>query len=930
MSKKLVVVESPAKARTISRFLGPSVDVLASMGHVRDLPLRELGVDTNNDFRPKYELTLNGKKVIKSLRTAAAQADAVYLATDPDREGEAIAWHLQELLQNAAQGDFHRITFHEITQNAIRNSFNQPGEIAEDLVNAQQARRVLDRLVGYQVSPMLWRHIGKGTSAGRVQSVALRLIVEREREIQAFKPEEYWNLDALFLTPEPKTRLKTRLSRLNEEKAVVSDGATAELLEHALQSPGVVHKVAKVASTPRNQYAPPPFITSTLQQAAGSHLKFGTTQTMRVAQELYEGIEIGKGAASGLITYMRTDSVSVAKVAQEEAAKFIRQTFGEDYLPAKPNVYRSRKSAQEAHEAIRPTDVNRTPDSLAPYLSGPQLRLYRLIWNRFVASQMAPAKQLDHVIEIESSGGGLATLQLPAIEDKKALQPGVVCTFRAAARETKFQGYLAVYSMKDLGDEDEMDNLGGVLPPLKPGSLCELIELLKEQCFTNPPSRYSEAALVKALEQNGVGRPSTFAATVNTILERKYVSKEKSSLVPTKLGFDVNDFLVQQMPDLFSVGFTAEMEDRLDKIEEGDLDWVSMLKEFYQQLLSWMGDSAIQPGTPPPGKELEPLLNRLFPEDFVFAEPVKKGRFVYDDKKFITSIRKQLAEKKVLTERQWKALLNTFAKYAAENPDFQAMITEAGFGEQVQNAIVASENKPEKKTQELPPEMLKLLEEMEKIEWEKPVKRGKRVYDDEKFFRSLQRQAQSDGSLTEAQIAVLSKLAAKYAGKIAGYAELAASLGWQQESDTAEPSEDGTPVAAAPPPPEEVKKIKMLLGMASQIKNWREPTSKGKRVYDDREFVSSLEKQFQQKGNLSERQVAALVKLLSKYSEQIPDFKEKGGSLGGITLQPQLLEEKCPNCGAPLVQRMGRGRPFIGCSAFPKCRYIAPKKKNEE
>ncbi len=929
MSKKLVVVESPAKARTIGRFLGSSVDVLASMGHVRDLPLRELGVHINDDFRPDYELTLNGKKVIKSLRTAAAQADEVYLATDPDREGEAIAWHLKAILNNSSKGPFHRITFHEITQNAIRNSLSHPGEIAEDLVNAQQARRVLDRLVGYQVSPMLWRHVGKGTSAGRVQSVALRLIVEREREIQAFKPEEYWNLDAMFLTPEPKTRLKTRLSRLNGEKAVVSDASTAELLEQALQSSGVVHKVAKVTSNPRKQYAPPPFITSTLQQAAGSYLKFGTSQTMRVAQELYEGVEIGKGGASGLITYMRTDSVSIAKEAQEEAAQFIRKTFGEDYIPAKPNVYRSRKSAQEAHEAIRPTDVNRTPEILSPYLSGPQLKLYRLVWNRFLASQMAPARQLDHVIEIESSEGELATLQLPAYAGKWG-NAGILCTFRAAARETQFQGYLAVYSMKDIGEEDEMDNLGGVLPPLEPGSLCQLLELLKEQCFTSPPSRYSEASLVKALEQNGVGRPSTFAATVNTILERDYVSKEKSSLVPTKLGFEVNDFLVQQMPDLFNVGFTAEMEDQLDKIEEGHLDWVIMLKKFYKQLQGWMGNGEIQPGVPIPGKELEPLLKRLFPEDFAYSEPAKGGRKIYNDAKFISSIRKQIAEKKAPTERQWKALLNTFGKYAAVNPEFLALVKEAGLVEQMNNALAASENKPEKKTQELPPDLLKLLKAMEKIQWEKPVKRGKRVYDDGKFFRSLQRQAQGDGRLTEAQILVLSKLAAKYAGKIDGYAELSAALGWQQGGDASSQSGNGVPVAAAPASAEEVDKIKMLLKMTSQIQTWREPSGKGKRVFNDREFVNSLENQFQQKGSLSERQVAALVKLLSKYSDQISDFKERAGSLAGCSLQPKQLDEKCPNCGAPLVQRMGRGRPFIGCSAFPKCRYIAPKKKTEE
>ena len=935
MSKTLVVVESPAKARTIGRFLGASTNVLASMGHVRDLPQHELGVHIHDDFRPEYELTTNGKKVLKGLRTAAAQADEIYLATDPDREGEAIAWHLKAVLQNAGKGNFHRITFHEITRNAIQNSLSHPGDIAEDLVNAQQARRVLDRLVGYQVSPMLWKYVGKGTSAGRVQSVALRLIVEREREILAFKPEEYWNLDALFLTPEPKTRLKTRLSRLNGEKAVVSDGKTASLLENALQSAGVVHQVAKVTSNPRKQYAPPPFITSTLQQAAGSHLKFGTSQTMRVAQDLYEGVEVGSGGAVGLITYMRTDSVSIAKEAQEDAAQFIKKTFGADYLPAKPNVYRSRKSAQEAHEAIRPTDVSRTPDSMSSCLSGPQLKLYRLIWNRFVASQMAPARQLDHVIEIESSQGDLATLQLPIPDDKndKHAASGIVCTFRAAARETQFQGYLAVYNMKDIGEEDEMDNLGGVLPPLKPGTICELLELLKEQCFTNPPSRYSEASLVKALEQNGVGRPSTYAATVNTILERDYVIKEKSSLAPTKLGFNVNDYLVQQMPNLFSIGFTAEMEDQLDQVEEGSLNWVNMLKKFYQQLQAGMGSGEIQPGAALPNTELEPLLQQLFPENFVFATATNSGKRVYDDKKFILSIQKQLADKKALSERQWKALLNTFGKYAADQAEFMALLKEAGLQEQVQNTITASENKPEKKTIELDPSLLKLIEEMKKIEWEKPVKRGKRIYDDGKFFRSLQKQAsQNENRLSEAQIVVLSKLAAKYAAKIENYTELTAILGWNEQSkgSSASAGQD-SPVTAAIVSPENTEKIKTLLALTSQIETWREPTGKGKRMYNDREFVSSLESQFNLKGTLSDRQVAALVKLLSKYASQIPDLKEKTDAMGFASMQPKQLTEKCPNCGAPLVQRMGRGRSFVGCSAFPKCRYIAPtKKENKE
>ncbi|MBO7533340.1 MAG: type I DNA topoisomerase, partial [Victivallales bacterium] len=489
MSKTLVVVESPAKARTIGRFLGNEIQVQASMGHVRDLPQHSLGVDIEHDFEPQYELTTNGKKVVKSLRQAAASADQIYLATDPDREGEAIAWHLQEILRTAGHGQFHRITFHEITRNAIERSFKEPGQIAMDLVAAQQARRVLDRLVGYQVSPLLWRSIKKGTSAGRVQSVALRLVVEREREIQAFKPEEYWNLDALFTCPDLNdTQVRTRLFRLNNEKAVVANARQAEVLADALESAGVTHRVTKVTETPRRQAAPPPFITSTLQQACGSALKLGASQTMRIAQELYEGIELGNGSV-GLITYMRTDSVNVAKEAQDQAREYIAANYGDEYVPERPNIYRSRKSAQEAHEAIRPTDVTRTPDAVSAYLTGPQLRVYRIIWNRFMASQMSAARQIDHAVEIESRGGDLSSLVFPP-DDKKNAMKGIICTFRASARETVFQGYLKVYNIKEVGEEDNPDDTAHPLPHLKEGMICNLKDLIKEQCFTTPPSRY--------------------------------------------------------------------------------------------------------------------------------------------------------------------------------------------------------------------------------------------------------------------------------------------------------------------------------------------------------------------------------------------------------------------------------------------------------
>ncbi|NLZ60470.1 MAG: type I DNA topoisomerase [Lentisphaerae bacterium] len=920
MSKQLVVVESPAKARTISRFLGGNSQVLASMGHVRDLPQRELGVDVQDDFRPSYELTNNGKKVLKALRSAAKDAEAIYLATDPDREGEAIAWHLKQILEESSQAPFYRITFHEITKNAIQNSLLQPGELAVNLVDAQQARRILDRLVGYQVSPLLWRQVGKGTSAGRVQSVALGLIVEREREILAFEPQEYWNFEAMFLCSEPKTKLKTKLSRINAEKALIPDQEWALRLEEALLGEGVRHQVAKVSSSPRRQNAAPPFITSTLQQAAGSHLKLSTSQTMRLAQELYEGVECGGEGSVGLITYMRTDSFNIAAEAQQEAAEYVKKNFGPEYLPAKPNVYRSRKSAQEAHEAIRPTDINRTPDSLSAYLSGPQLRLYRLIWNRFLASQMAAARQLDHVIEIESSGGALATLvwQPDAASKPDSPMPaGTVCTFRAAARQTLFAGYLAVYSMKDLGEEDELDQSGGVLPALKEGQACKLLELLKEQCFTSPPNRYSEASLVKALEQNGVGRPSTYAATIHTILDRDYVNKEKSLLRPSGLGMQVSDFLVQRMPQLFNIGFTAEMEDYLDKIEEGSLDWIEMLRKFNDQLQQWLGAGAMLPESSIAMPDLEQLLLKLFPEDFEFNEPETKGRRVYDDKKFISSICTQISEKGKLSARQWAALFNTLGKYEGEHPHFAEQLQKAGLLEQVRATMKAREKKGEKKTVTVGPALAKLFEQMQKLEWEEPVKRGRRSYDDGKFFASLYKQASQDGLLSEAQTAVLAKLAAKYAKKIPDYAELCAELHWDQpESKAADP--------------QKAAKIEKMLELSEQISSWREPSGKGKRVFDDQEFVKSLRGQYELKADLSERQVAALGKVLGNYTEQIKDFAKYAQELGIMPKQVKQLEgSKCPNCGAALVERMGRGKPFVGCSAFPKCRYIEPRDKGE-
>lgn len=497
MPKKLVIVESPTKARTITRFLGNDVQVMASMGHVRDLPGHDLGVDIAQGFEPTYAITPSGKKIMAQLTKAAATATDIYLATDPDREGEAIAWHLQEVLKKKSKATFHRVAFHEITRSAIQHAFEQSEDVDMPRVDAQQARRILDRLVGYKVSPLLWKNIKRGTSAGRVQSVALRLIVERERDILAFTPEEYWNLTATFLPEAPPEAFTTRLFKLDGEKPQIGDAETAAALTRELER--AAFKVVSTNTRPKKQRPAPPFITSTLQQAAGGRLRFSTRQTMQVAQQLYEGVDIGADGAVGLITYMRTDSVAIAKEAQEMARKYVGEKYGADYVPAKPNTYRLGKGAQAAHEAIRPTDVNRSPKDMAAYLDARQLKLYTLIWNRFVASQMSPAQLKEHTVEVAALPGEGAT----------GLNHDYL--FRATATKTVFPGYTRVYGVGKQEEDEASQDDTQTLPDVKVGAACALEGLDKEQKFTEPPRRYSEAALVRALEQNGVGRPSTYA-----------------------------------------------------------------------------------------------------------------------------------------------------------------------------------------------------------------------------------------------------------------------------------------------------------------------------------------------------------------------------------------------------------------------------------
>ncbi|MCX6338384.1 MAG: type I DNA topoisomerase [Candidatus Aureabacteria bacterium] len=556
MAKSLVIVESPAKAKTINRILGKSYTVMASMGHVRDLPKSKMGVDTEADFSPRYIIPVKSRKIVTQLKRAAEKAQKIYLAPDPDREGEAIAWHLQEVL-NATGKPFFRVAFNEITDQAVRDAFAVPAQVDFRKVESQQARRILDRIVGYKLSPLLWEKVARGLSAGRVQSVAVKLICEREVEIRNFKAEEYWSIEVDLEKKEPPLeRLKAKLARINGEKAQIPNQARAE--EIARDAPAQQYRVQSVEEKERRQKPYPPYITSTLQQAGVNRLRWPIAKTMKVAQELYEGLEIGTKETVGLITYMRTDSFRISTVAQGEALKFIREKYGDAFAPPRPNIYRSRKGAQEAHEAVRPTSVSREPHALKSLLTKEQFALYRLIWERFVASQMTPA--VLKTVSVEIAAG-------PYL-------------FRAADTRVVFEGYLKVAGEK-VGEADET-----ALPPLRNGEQLTFISIQPAQHFTAPPPRYTEATLVKELEEKGIGRPSTYSPIISTIRKRDYVNKEQGRFQPTQLGEIVNGLLVDGFPELINVEFTALMENKLDAIEEGKMERVQVLREFYEPFMN--------------------------------------------------------------------------------------------------------------------------------------------------------------------------------------------------------------------------------------------------------------------------------------------------------------------------------------------------------
>ncbi len=567
MAKSLLIVESPTKVNTLKKIVGKDFIIKASVGHLKDLPKKKLGVDVDNDFAPDY-ITIRGKgKILSELKAAAKKVDTIYLAPDPDREGEAIAYHIGNEIKKFAKGKIYRVSFNEITKKAVMESLNNPTVLNENRVNAQQARRILDRLVGYKISPILWKKIHRGLSAGRVQSVALRMVVEREREIQAFKPEEYWSIE-LDLEGKTPPAFESKLLKINGEKAVVSNKEQADKIVSDLEGVDLVLEGITKKERKRNPTAP--FITSSLQQEASRKLNFSPKKTMMLAQRLYEGLALGSKGTVGLITYMRTDSVRLSDDALAMVREFIPERYGKEYLPAEPNFYKSKKSAQEAHEAIRPSDVTIEPKTIKEYLEKDLFNLYQLIWSRFVACQMVPAVMDTTQFDI-LSGSYL---------------------FRSNGSIMKFAGFMKVYvetSEEKLnegqGDDkprEKVKDSDRILPELDKGDILKLLKINPDQHFTQPPPRFSEAMLVKEMEDKGIGRPSTYAATISVIKDRDYIRSEERRLFPSELGFLVSDALVDNFPEIINTQFTAKMEDQLDEIEAGKMDWVQSLRDFYK------------------------------------------------------------------------------------------------------------------------------------------------------------------------------------------------------------------------------------------------------------------------------------------------------------------------------------------------------------
>jgi DNA topoisomerase I len=831
MAKNLVIVESPAKAKTINKLLGSEYIVKASMGHIRDLPKNSLGVDVENDFKPQWVVIKGREKVLAELKKVAAKAESVYLAPDPDREGEAIAWHLREVLQAKSSAKFHRVTYNEITAPAIRKAFTELSEINQPRVDSQIARRILDRLVGYKASPLLWRRIPGASSAGRVQSVALRLVCERETSIRDFTPEPYWILGVKAAKQvDPKAPFTAKLARLNGGKADVRDEALATRLMAQLEKRDL--RIANIISKEVRKNAPPPFITSSLQQAASSALGFSPSRTMRFAQKLYEGVDLGHGSASGLITYMRTDSVTISQVAREEAKAYILEKHGQEFLPEKPNFFKNRSNAQEAHEAIRPTDPSLDPSQLKDILERDDWRLYDLIWRRFMASQMAPARIAQRTAEIEAVGGA------DAGED--------TFLFRATSSDLVFPGFMRASGLEEKKKKDAESDEVEVLPPLEKGEGLDTVEWVNDRKETQPPPRFTEASLVKVLEENGVGRPSTYAQIISTLLNRKYVDREKRALVPTDLGMKVFDYIITHLNSLFEVPFTAGMEEELDQIEEDKLGWTAMLDGFFEKFQKWL-KAARGPDADPVA--IEKMLTTLT-EIKDWQPPMKRGaKVVYSDEKFVESIRRQFTEKKrPISGRQHDALSRLIFRYQAQLSGAKAVIDDL--------KLVEPEGEAERNAPPRPETVIKLAL-LEKVEFDPARKFGKKVYDDKEFCASLRNQVEGGKRLSPAQISYLDKILRKYSKQVPDFDAQVEALG----------------LTAEPEAPAEGH-LEEIMALFDAVKEWRPATTRKGRSWDDQEFLTSLKTQFEQRKQLSFKQVSALKRLAATYMAQIPNYPE--------------------------------------------------------
>ncbi|MCH2174406.1 MAG: type I DNA topoisomerase [Lentisphaeria bacterium] len=888
MSKNLVIVESPQKAKTITKILGKDYKVMASMGHIRDLPESGLGVDVEKNFAPKYKVSAGKKKVIDDLVKETKDAENIFLAPDPDREGEAIAWHLYEVLRKKVKdANFQRVTFHEITKPAVQHSFDHPSEIDMNRVNAQQARRVLDRLVGYQVSPLLWRKVKRGRSAGRVQTVALRMICEREKEIMDFVPEEYWNLAGIFNFN--NEIFSAKLAKIAGDNVKISSQTVAEdTVEDIKQG---AYAVSSVKTVPRKRNPKPPFVTSTLQQAASSNLRMSPSQTMRIAQQLYEGADGAVGEA-GLITYMRTDSVNVSEVAQNAARDFITSQYGADYYPPKPNRYKSKGAAQEAHEAIRPTDVTFTPAMAKSKLDDQQARLYTLIWNRFMASQMAPARLSQHTVEIENSSGSTKQDYL----------------FRVTSTKTVFPGYMRVYNLEDAA-EDKTEEEENKIPDLKERDGLDLTDVTADQKFTEPPYRFSEATLIRELDKFGVGRPSTYATIVNTIQQREYVSKDKGKLVPSNLGFSVYQYLVDNIPNLFEINFTAQMEEKLDDVEDGKLDWEEMMTRFYEKFHLWVEEAQTKTNVPEESI-VRGVWESLNKTDIPWSEPEKVGRKTYDDSKFYHSLLEQMDEGKPLSDNQWTALLALVVKYREKVDNLDGLIEKYELKDTIQPILAKAQEEENYEPDDTAVTLCALMEQVQ--EWEVPA--DKKARNDKEFYESIKRQAMKK-PLTERQIGALKTILQKYSDQIPQYKDVQEEYGLLPLMDSDAKS-----------------KLAEMVKMLGEITKWAEPTKRGRRTYSDESFAESLSSQFQSKGILSDKQTAAMAKIINKYPDQIENFEERKAGNSLLTVveaektKPVETGITCPECNkSQIVERKARrgGSVFYGCSAYPKCKYTA-------